>query len=213
MNIFMCRYCGQERKNKKSLVGHETFCQDNPNRKPRDTEAARRKSREQVDCRWCKGSYSRATIRKHQSACVENPEVIDRKTKECPVCGKKFMSDSTTCSYSCSNKYFRHGEVGGCRYVDDDVLVERKSYRHLCFRYHAKKCVVCGEENIVAVHHLNENHNDNRPENLIPLCPTHHQYCHSNYKNLVADAIEKYIASWKLAVVDEEAGSGSWLPD
>jgi len=35
-------------------------------------------------------------------------------------------------------------------------------------------------DKIVAVHHINHNHSDNRPENLVPLCPNHHEMLHSN---------------------------------
>lgn len=46
--------------------------------------------------------------------------------------------------------------------------------------------------NIVAVHHYDGNHDNNSPENLIPLCPTHHQYVHSRYKKLVQEKIDYY---------------------
>jgi 5-methylcytosine-specific restriction endonuclease McrA len=58
--------------------------------------------------------------------------------------------------------------------------------------YHKKECVICGENKIVAVHHYDENHNNDSIENLIPLCPTHHNYVHSRYKDEVIDTINKY---------------------
>ena len=61
-----------------------------------------------------------------------------------------------------------------------------------------KACIVCGEDNIVAVHHYDHNKKNNEPSNLIPLCPTHHQYVHSRYKHLVEDKIEVYKRSFKL---------------
>jgi hypothetical protein len=57
---------------------------------------------------------------------------------------------------------------------------------------------VCGERKIVAVHHANGNHNDNRPENLIPICPTHHAYVHSRYAAEVLPIIEEYREQWLL---------------
>lgn len=70
-----------------------------------------------------------------------------------------------------------------------------KNYRTICFANHEKKCIVCGETKIVEVHHLNENRKDNSPDNLVPVCPTHHQYIHSRYKNLVMPIIELYLAN------------------
>lgn len=45
--------------------------------------------------------------------------------------------------------------------------------------------------------HINGIYNDNRPENLVPLCPTHHQYMHSRFKNEILDIVEKYLEMWK----------------
>ena len=108
--------------------------------------------------------------------------------RNCPVCDTKFITNEKenkiTCSYSCSNSYFRSG-INNPNWKMD-------TYRSTCFAYHKKECVVCGEDKIVAVHHFDENRNNNSPENLIPLCPTHHQYVHSKYKGEVIGKIEEY---------------------
>lgn len=120
-------------------------------------------------------------------------------TKECPVCGNEFITqkghkkEKTTCSYSCSNTYHRSGE-NHPNYIDG--LGNEAEYRKICFKYHKKECVVCGEKNIVEVHHLNSNHEDNRPDNLIPLCPTHHRYWHSRFRSLINDIVNNYIILW-----------------
>ena len=51
---------------------------------------------------------------------------------------------------------------------------------------------MCDEDKIVAVHHMNEDHSDNRPENLVPLCPTHHAYWHSKWRYLIEDKVRAY---------------------
>jgi hypothetical protein len=110
--------------------------------------------------------------------------------KCCPVCGEKFMTqknhqrEKITCSRSCSNTFFRSGRNNG--------NWSGNSYRTACFMVHEKKCIVCGEEKIVSVHHYDENRDNNDPYNLVPLCPTHHQYVHSRYKHLVIDIIDEY---------------------
>lgn len=114
----------------------------------------------------------------------------ERIIKNCPICAKEFETKSgskkekMTCSYSCSNKYFRSGELHG--------NWKQEAYRSTCFTYHEKKCVICDENKIVEVHHFDENRENNNIENLIPLCPTHHRYWHSRYKNLVFDKIIEY---------------------
>lgn len=111
-----------------------------------------------------------------------------------PVCQKTFVTEhghakeQTTCSYGCSNTYFRTGSNNGS--------YRGNSYRTICFEHHEKKCVICDEELIVAVHHYDEDHSNNDPTNLIPLCPTHHKYIHSGYKHLIEEQVEKYRDKW-----------------
>ena len=115
---------------------------------------------------------------------------IKRVVKKCPICGSEFETkvnhkhEKTTCSYACANSYFRSGRF--------NPNWKNDTYRSTCFEYHKKECVICGENKIVAVHHYDENHYNNDPKNLIPICPTHHQYVHSAYKNEVMDKINEY---------------------
>lgn len=111
--------------------------------------------------------------------------------KVCPVCGKEFFvpnynKDKVCCSYSCSNTYFRTGENNG-------MYDKATKYSTICFRHHPHKCCICGEENIVAVHHYDGNHDNNDVCNLVPLCPTHHSYWHSNFRELIKDKVDEYV--------------------
>lgn len=116
---------------------------------------------------------------------------------ECPVCNSIFERRKKingkrlqiTCSVSCSNTYFRSGENNG-NWSED-------SYRTTCFLYHKKECVVCAEDKVIDVHHLDGNNKNNKAENLIPLCPTHHKYWHSKYRYLVENKILNYLKTWK----------------
>jgi endogenous inhibitor of DNA gyrase (YacG/DUF329 family) len=59
--------------------------------------------------------------------------------KKCPVCGKGFETknnsrEKKTCSYSCSNSYFRKGSKNG--------NWKEECYRSTCFEYHKKICVI-----------------------------------------------------------------------
>jgi 5-methylcytosine-specific restriction endonuclease McrA len=69
---------------------------------------------------------------------------------------------------------------------------KESAYRTTCFLHHEKKCVVCGEDKIIDVHHYDENKNNNSTENLIPLCPTHHRYWHSRYRSLIQKKVDHY---------------------
>lgn len=111
--------------------------------------------------------------------------------KTCPVCNVEFSTKykkQITCGYSCSNTYFRSGL--------DNPNWKGTDYRAVCFLHHEKKCVICGEEKIVGVHHYDYNNKNNDPGNLIPMCPTHHQYVHSRYKDKVIDKVNEYRDNW-----------------
>lgn len=115
--------------------------------------------------------------------------------RTCPVCDQEFDTyqsgdryGKTTCSYSCANTFFRSGEQNGA-YKCNRV----KKYQEICFEHHKYECVICGENLIVAVHHYNHDHNDNRPENLVPMCQTHHQYMHSRHRHLIEQRVDTYV--------------------
>jgi hypothetical protein len=114
--------------------------------------------------------------------------------KKCPVCEKLFKTkvghkdEKTTCSHACSNTHFRSG-TSNPNWKETN---ENTKYRRICFENHKKECIICGENKIVAVHHYDENKTNNNPENLIPLCPTHHCYFHSKYKDDVIEVINTY---------------------
>lgn len=118
-------------------------------------------------------------------------------TKECPVCGTEFETreghpkEKQTCGYACSNTYFRSGENHGN--WREESGTGAYGYRKVCFTHHEQKCVVCGEDKIVAVHHLDENNQNNDPKNLIPLCPTHHSYWHSKYRSEIEGIVSEYV--------------------
>lgn len=184
---FICRFCNDERINVNSLRNHERLCKLNPNKQTAKIEQAREVANAKITCNFCNKQYSKANIKKHISACIKNPEVLEYKKKLCPVCKKAFYTESTTCSHGCANTYFRSG-------VDSPTFnfQSKNSYVTICFSFHKKECIICGEDKIVAVHHFDEDHSNNSPENLIPLCPTHHQYFHSKYRSLVDKQINNY---------------------
>jgi 5-methylcytosine-specific restriction endonuclease McrA len=127
-------------------------------------------------------------LARHERGCASNPA----NQKACPVCEKPFMPQprsngqkTFTCSRACANTHYRSGS--------SHPNWKPEAYRSTCFEHHEKKCCVCGEELIVEVHHMDENHSNTSPENLVPLCPTHHQYWHSRHRSLIEEKVRAYI--------------------
>lgn len=145
--------------------------------------AGRVRAHTAASCSYCGDLIARTNLRKHERACHKNPSNI----RPCPVCGGSIKGKGVTCSHSCANRHFRTGR--------DHPNWKDETYRSTCFAHHERRCVICGESNIVSVHHMNEDHADCRPENLVPLCPTHHQYWHSRYRHLVEATVREYLES------------------
>jgi len=153
-----------------------------------------------VSCLFCRKEISYSNIKKHIKACFLNPDNI----KLCPICNKpiKDYKNNKTCSSKCGKQYYlymytkfgKDAAIKKSQAIPDNEL----NYRKLCFRYHEKKCIICGEENIVAVHHYDKNHENNDPRNLIPLCPTHHIYLHSLFGKLIIKKVQEYMQNFKV---------------
>lgn len=128
----------------------------------------------------------------------------NRITVQCAYCGKE--KEITKSRYdNCKSKLFFCCKK--CK--DEGQKVENglkslwpahydngnSKYRKICFDNHPHKCCVCDEKLIVEVHHYDKNRKNSDPKNLIPLCPTHHKYMHSEYKYLIEDKVKEYIKS------------------
>ena len=143
---------------------------------------------EKKTCKFCNEGKAVTSIKKHEKSCYLNPLNIT----PCKVCNnpiKDYKNSKGTCSHSCSNKFFSHLRNKPENY---------SRYTTICWKEHKKECIVCGENKIVAVHHYNENHEDNRIENLVPLCPTHHQYMHSRYAEEIKHIVDNYVNTFIL---------------
>ncbi len=156
--------------------------------------------------------YNNGTVISYISKCIEeyklnidhfdrgnNRRIVHKRiTRTCPVCKDDFetqdggKSEKQTCSYSCANTYFRSGKNNGMFKNGDGGS---SNYRTICFSEHEKKCIICGEDVIVAVHHYDGNHDNNDPKNLVPLCPTHHTYWHSKHKHLIEETVKEFVDS------------------
>ena len=132
----------------------------------------------------------------HKAAMNKFQRKYELVTKQCPVCGAEFETnkghsrEKITCSYACSNTHFRSGQ-NNPNWKDD---INEWTYRRICFSVWERKCIICGFDKVVDVHHLDENHNNNDVRNLVPLCPNHHKMYHTTqYKQEVLQEIKKVI--------------------
>ena len=90
------------------------------------------------------------------------------------------------------------GLCAGCyHYVYFLEKVKEWNYKKLynidiqTYKKATKSCIICGFDKVVDLHHLDETHENNSEQNLIGLCPNHHQMFHNlKYRQ---EIIEKLI--------------------
>ena len=165
--------------------------------------------------RWCHKNPNRNNWNKDYGVLSTYGSLKEFLVK-CNVCKKSFhviereklhpQKDRYFCSASCG-----HSVVGKAR----KVLLhgqDKLNYRTICWMYHEKKCIACGEDKIVVVHHHDMDKNNNSPDNLIPLCPTHHHYYHSKYKELIEPIIQEYLNKFRGEMFQggEDALQATW---
>lgn len=121
---------------------------------------------------------------------------VEKHNKHCQSCGDKFVYEGRLltkrfeaakyCSRSCANNRSDWWKGNATR------------YRTIALQHNEHKCVVCGFDKIVCIHHIDENKKNNKITNLIPLCPNHHEMFHSKWRS----EVEPFIVKWQKELGD-----------
>ena len=171
-----CKHCEIELNGTVgAFANHVRWCDKNPKfEKFREDNSTRGKAL---------GNERFGEYKKYEVKCHTCESLFSVKERETLFPSK----DVYFCSRKCANA--TGGKAKAAKHHTDDVA----HYATVAWRHHKKECVVCGENLIVAVHHMDENHDNNDPANLVPLCPTHHHYMHSRYKELIIEKVTDYL--------------------
>ena len=122
----------------------------------------------------------------------KNEKWKDNRTEvECAYCHQKFFKQNSKLDNSKSGLYFccrEHKDLAQKLESGEEfqsirpehygnVLESSSDYRKKAFYFYEHKCNVCGyneEPDILQVHHIDENRNNNELDNLVILCPNCH---------------------------------------
>ena len=125
---------------------------------------------------------------------------INRTELECAYCGRKFIRPNSKLNNSKSGIYFccrEHKDLAqridfGLKEIQPNhygnAVKNIHNYRKNAFRYYPHKCAVCDwneDEDILEVHHIDENRDHNELSNLIILCPICHRKLSSHKYKLI----------------------------
>ena len=139
--------------------------------------------------------------------------------KECPKCGKVCSWFTGKVCHNCYRKYKWKPKKKICRRCKRLIKMQAKGYCPGCYNtvFHLERtkawnhkrnynldyktykritshCLICGFNKYVDLHHLDGNHKNNSHDNLIGLCPNHHQMLHTlKWRDEVLDQINKIL--------------------
>lgn len=126
----------------------------------------------------------------------EKPVITQRI---CPQCGVTFSfrlacEEKETCSKQCANIYFAYKQ--GAKNAKDSVSTYKSKLNKFYSRLgKTRQCVCCTEQNVLDVHHIDEDRTNISLDNLVYLCPTHHAYLHRLNAEFVFIKIAEYLDS------------------
>lgn len=130
-------------------------------------------------------------------ACVLNHVKVKKIKPEnnvfCSFCDKSFYKPTNKLKNSKSGLYFccrEHKDLsqrlGGIKEIQPKHYgtgspSESKHYRNIAFSIYPHECNFCGYKKfmeVLQVHHIDRNRNNDSPENLVIVCPTCHEEQH-----------------------------------
>ncbi len=108
------------------------------------------------------------------------------KIKICKRCKKKRAIHAKGLCASCYNYVF-HLDKNRAYNQRKSNNIDLKTYRKI-----TEKCVICGFDKVVDIHHLDFNKKNNSSDNLIGLCPNHHRMANNyNHKYEIFQELQK----------------------
>jgi len=167
-----CRFCNQE----VTKPNHAKWCDQNPNRQNAIKNLKKAQQKQADDTL---GLYMYFTV--DCDTCNKIFEVEERE-KQFP------KKDKYYCSRSCANS------VGGTAKSNNLLKNGKLYYRTLGLKFHGKKCISCGYDKVIAIHHIDHDRTNNDKNNLVPLCPNCHALVHwkNGYKDEVLQKIKEF---------------------
>ena len=143
--------------------------------------------------RWCDKNPKRNEWDKHKQVNRNYGKFTDFNVA-CHNCGADFtvqereklfpQKERYFCCIQCSNA------TGGKAKREKYGIV---SYVLIAQNHYVAKCIVCGFDELVDVHHIDNNRSNNDPKNLVFLCPNHHYLLHRKYSTSVQICIDTFI--------------------
>jgi len=108
------------------------------------------------------------------------------QVKICKRCKRKMSIHAKGLCAGCYNYVF-HTDKNKAYHHRKSNNVDLKTYRKT-----TQKCIICGFDKIVDLHHIDLNKENQSTTNLVGLCPNHHRMIHSyNFRHELWSELKK----------------------
>ncbi len=129
-------------------------------------------------------------------------ECIKHAKGMCITCYKKlsWIPKKRICKRC--NRLMKHQAKGYCPgcynyvfHLEISKAIQRRRLHNIdneTYKRITSKCLICGFDKVVDLHHIDKDHLNNSEENMIGLCPNHHKMLHDfRYKEEVSAQIKE----------------------
>lgn len=153
--MHLCRFCQHECNTHSLLANHIRW--------------HHKREQSQRKCRFCNETFNAPNLVIHERSCGK-PKIYN----SCKQCGTATVNEQFCSRRCCTLMGNKLGTIGYKAYRRNNGIQRQITYRDICFQRWEKRCALCEWDKCLDVHHVNDDHNDNSPHNLIPLCQNHH---------------------------------------
>lgn len=120
------------------------------------------------------------------------------KLVKCSRCGRMLPHHAKGVCKGCYQSVFQLDKVKDFNYRKW-YNIDPKLYRKI-----TEKCVICGFNEVVDLHHLDKNKDNSSENNLVGLCPNHHRMIHlEKTRDKTIDQINEYLIKKGLKPVEK----------
>jgi len=135
-------------------------------------------------CKWCKKEKK-----------INGKEICNwcyrklfwkQKLRECSRCKRMLPHQGKGLCAGCYNYVFNleRTKAGQRKRLHN---IDNETYKRI-----TSKCLICGFDKVVDLHHLDKDHKNNSEENMIGLCPNHHKMLHDfKYRDEITRQIKE----------------------
>ena len=108
------------------------------------------------------------------------------KKKECEKCGRVMHIHAKGVCPGCYTTKFR------LKYNKDWNYKNRHNIDPEIYKKITERCLICGFDKVVDLHHVDENSKNNSQNNLIGICPNHHKmFHHMNFRQEIIKLLKE----------------------